>query len=446
MTTPPSLAAWHFSPTDAATIGDASADDLVRLACMDYGGWNPERAARARALDAARPGLARGDLHAAAAVGDVAAVAAALDRDPAALNRKGGALHWEPLLYACYSRFDSQPDGAAAAAAGGADHRRSTLEVARWLLARGADPDAGFLWEGNLPPFTALTGAFGGGEDGNNEPPHRDAAALAKLLLDAGADPNDGQTLYNRHFFPADDHLELLLAYGLGRGAGGTWYRRCGARMGTPADLLVEELWAAAGKNYFARVKLLVAHGVDVNAPGRRDGRTPCESALRAGNREVARFLQEHGARAVELAPAEAFAAACAAGDGAAARALLAKDAGLVAALGAHRRMELVLAAVEARRSDGLKLMAELGFDLNALGRITALHHAAWIGDVELVRLLLDLGADPSIREPTHDGTPLDWADHNRQAATAALLRARETPPPRSLPGGIGGAGGAGGK
>jgi len=429
VTTPPSLAPWYFAPPDAAAIGDASADDLVRLACMDYGGWNPERAARARVLDAARPDLARGDLHAAAAVGDVAAVAAALDRDPAAVNRKGGALDWEPLLYACYSRFD------------GADEGRATLEVARLLLARGADPDAGFLWKGNVPPFTALTGAFGGGEDGNNEPPHRDAAALAKLLLDAGADPNDGQTLYNRHFLPEDDHLELLLAHGLGRGAGGTWYRRCGAPMGTPAELLVEELWAAAAKNYFARVKRLVAHGVDVNAPGRRDGRTPYESAWRAGNREVARFLLEHGARAVELGPAEELAAACAAGDRAAARALLAKDAGLLAALGAHRRMELVLAAVEARRSDGLRLMAELGFDLSALGRITALHQAAWMGDVEMVQLLLELGADPSVREATHGGTPADWATHNRKAAAAALLRARDAKS-RSLPGGAGGAGG----
>jgi len=432
MKTPSSLAPWYFAPPDAAAIGDASADDLVRLACMDYGGWNPERAARARALDAARPDLARGDLHAAAAVGDVAAVAAALDRDPAAVNRKGGALNWEPLLYSCYSRFDLRFDSRF----DGADESRATLEVARLLLARGADPDAGFLWKGNVPAFTALTGAFGGGEDGNNDPPHCDAAALAKLLLDAGADLNDGQPLYNRHFFPADDHLELLLAHGLGRGAGGTWYRRCGTSMGTPAELLVEELWAAAAKNYFARVKRLVAHGVDVNAPGRRDGRTPYESALRAGNREVALFLREHGARAVELGPAEELAAACAAGDRAAARALLAKDAGLLAALGAHRRMELVLAAVEARRTEGLRLMAELGFDLSALGRITALHQAAWMGDVELVQLLLDLGADPSVREPTHGGTPADWATHNRQAEAAALLRARGTPPPRSFPGG----------
>ena len=113
--------------------------------------------------------------------------------------------------------------------------RISTLEVARLLIAAGADPSAGFLWRGNVPPFTALTGAFGDGEDGTNQPPHRDRDALARLLLEAGADPNDEQTLYNRHFRPDDGHLELLLAYGLGQDKGGPWFRRLGDRLHSPA-------------------------------------------------------------------------------------------------------------------------------------------------------------------------------------------------------------------
>lgn len=400
-----------FDPPDAVAIGDASADDLVRLACVNYGDWDPSRAARARALDAAHPEIARSDLYAAAAVGDVATVRAFLDRDRSLVSRKGGALRWEPLLYACYSRFD------------GDDRQRSTLGVARLLLERGADPNAGFLWRGAITPFTALTGAFGGGEDGNNQPPHRESLELAKLLLDAGADPNDGQTLYNRHFRPEDDHLELLLKHGLGKGAGGLWYRRLGERLGTPAALLVEELWAAAGKNYFERVKLLVAHGVDVNAPGFRDGRTPFEAAMRSGNREIADYLVAHGARRVELDPGAAFAAACVRGDREGTRALLAKHPGLLEALGESKRTELVHAAVEARRPDGLRLMAELGFNLSGLSRNTALHQAAWAGDVELVELLLELGADPNVREPTYDATPLGWAEHNHQLAVVEVLR-----------------------
>ena len=48
-----------------------------------------------------------------------------------------------------------------------------------------------------------------------NQPEHEYGATLARLLLEAGADPNDGQTLYNRMFTQGSAHLELLLEYGL---------------------------------------------------------------------------------------------------------------------------------------------------------------------------------------------------------------------------------------
>ena len=62
----------------------------------------------------------------------------------------GGPHGWEPLLYLTYSRVALGPG-------------RSAVGVARLLLEHGADPNAGYLWEGLVPPFTALTGALGGG-------------------------------------------------------------------------------------------------------------------------------------------------------------------------------------------------------------------------------------------------------------------------------------------
>ena len=98
--------------------------------------------------------------------------------------------------------------------------------AARLLLDAGADPNAGYLWHGLPTPFTALTGAFGEGELGPvRQPRHPHSLALARLLLEAGADPNDGQALYNRMFEPGNDHLELLLEFGLGTGDGGPWRR-----------------------------------------------------------------------------------------------------------------------------------------------------------------------------------------------------------------------------
>jgi hypothetical protein len=85
-----------------------------------------------------------------------------------------------------------------------------------------------------------------------------------------------------------------------------------------------------------------------------------------------------------------------------------------------------------------ITLLAELGFDVNAYGRgdapveeawETALHHSAMTGNVELTRRLLELGADPDLRDQRFDATPLDWAWHFHQPSTAALLGPVVAPP-----------------
>lgn len=37
------------------------------------------------------------------------------------------------------------------------------------------------------------------------------------------------------------------------------------------------------------------------------------------------------------------------------------------------------------------------------------------------MKLLLELGADPSVREPTYGATPLGWANHNHQRAVVEV-------------------------
>ena len=88
-----------------------------------------------------------------------------------------------------------------------------------------------------------LTGALGSGE--GDQPEHRHGLALAELLLAAGADPNDGQALYNRQFGADDRHLVLLLEHGLGRGDGGPWRARLGHAADSPAELMRGQLWWA---------------------------------------------------------------------------------------------------------------------------------------------------------------------------------------------------------
>ena len=71
----------------------------------------------------------------------------------------------------------------------------------------------------------------------------------------------------------------------------------------------------------------------------------------------------------------------------------------------------LLSAAAENRRAD-VRFMAQLGFDLGGIGvnGATALHVASWNGQVEMVQLLLELGAPVNVRDATFGTSPLAWA------------------------------------
>ena len=53
----------------------------------------------------------------------------------------------------------------------------------------------------------------------------------------------------------------------------------------------------------------------------------------------------------------------------------------------------------------------------------TALHRAAWAGDLAMVKRLVARGADMSNRDNPFHSTPLSWAQHNKQQATFDWMR-----------------------
>ena len=57
----------------------------------------------------------------------------------------------------------------------------------------------------------------------------------------------------------------------------------------------------------------------------------------------------------------------------------------------------------------------------------TPLHHAAWSGDLNLIRRLLEAGADPSLVDHRFGTTPLGWAQHACQTEAAAYLDSWQT-------------------
>jgi ankyrin repeat protein len=400
----------------------ALADEFLRLACLNYGNDDPARRARAAELLQANPRLASASIYTAAAVGDVAAAGSFLEHDPTLANAQGGPFDWTPLLYVAYGRVDDRPPG------------RSSLAVARLLLDAGADPNAGYLWEGLSPPFTALTGALGSGETDPSQ--HAHGLELARLLLERGADPNDSQALYNQAGDPHDDWIEPLLEFGLGTGDGGRWHRLLAPAHETPREMLEDALKAAAGRGFAHRVRLLLDHGADPNGYGTRHpiyhGRSALEEAAFQGHPEIVAMLDRAGARN-DLDDADVFLCAATAGDRTRAEEMLRADPALRERALARRPEQLVRAA-GGNRLEAVALLIELGFDVNAVDRttplhVTALHEAAMRGNMGIIRLLVAHGADPNTRDSGYDGTPAGWAGHFEMTEAHEYLAALEAPP-----------------
>lgn len=94
----------------------------------------------------------------------------------------------------------------------------------------------------------------------------------------------------------------------------------------------------------------------------------------------------------------------------------------LVAADPTVARLDTVMmAAVDFRHHQLVTWLLEHGANVNArtavLSRHTALHAAAWNGDVPMVELLVRAGADLAARDDQYDATPLGWAKTSIQVS-----------------------------
>ncbi len=380
------------------------AGEFLRLACLTYGADDPARLAAAREILAGTSRIGAGNVWVAAACANASELATLLEADPGLANADGGPFDWPPLLYLCYSRHDPDPP---------AEQVRSSVAT---LLEAGADPGAGFRWHGHDPPFTALTGVLGEGELGpGTQPTHAQWDIVARALLGAGADPNDEQALYNRMFRPDNSHLELLFEFGLDH-----------------EDALLDQMAWAVTHGFDDRVELLHRHGVDLarvlHGAG-AGGRTAWQLARWTGRNRTAALIESLGYHD-ELVPEDAVVAAVLSADPDQLARLLATDPDLLGRA-RSRRPGLVPWAASIGAAAAVRLAVANGWDVSARARVdapldqaweTALHDAAANGHVEMVRVLLELGADPTVRDARFDGTPLDWAEHFDKPETAALL------------------------
>lgn len=382
--------------------------------------------------DAAPPADPDADrLFKAAVLGDDAGAAAVLERRPDLLTAKIGPRSWEPLLYVCFGKQ------------GAGDAERAA--VARRLLALGADPNTSFVDLPHWPnsPQAALYGATG----------ENDYPQLARVLLEAGADPNDCESRYHA----AEHHhlacLELLKSFGTdfsGRDKtwgntplyflfgyrhpsertvqGISWILDQGADVNVPSGKLRETPLSRAITNFWPMemIQRLIAAGADVNAK-RADGVTLYAAAIQSGRPNVAGLLAHHGAEATAT-PKDKFLGACLGGEVEAAHRALEKNPKL---RDAAIESQVAFTAAREDRAPALTLLHELGIDLNGVdeGGATPLHWAAWHGRAEAVAALIRLGAAINVREKTYQAPPLGWCDHgwrycgNRQGNYAGVAQ-----------------------
>jgi ankyrin repeat protein len=358
-----------------------------------------------RMLEAA-PELAGYDFATALVLGDAERVRREITRDPDLVSRPDERSGFTPLHAACASRWHrldpARADGLTA--------------VARLLLDTGADPHGTAARGGWTPLGCAVAGETN--------------PAIVRLLLERGAVPED-RDLYLAGF-GGDNHetLRLLLQHcddvpgtassalaapiSNGDGEGVRLLLNAGAdpnKYSDDADEPAPVMYAAIRANTPAELaELLLSHGADPAAPG-PDGRSPYAFAVSKGRTDLADLLRSYGA-ADDASAADKLLAACLSGDLAAVRSYIEREPGLLGSLADEQRAAALARAAETGTAAGLAVMLDLGFPVNARGELgaTPLHTAAYAGSADVAELLIRRGADLEATDGNWNSPPLDWA------------------------------------
>jgi ankyrin repeat protein len=280
----------------------------------------------------------------------------------------------------------------------------ASAALARELLDRGADPNAFFVNE--YGRMSALYGAAGRVHD----------PALTRLLLERGADPDDGESLYHATEAASPECVRILLDHGADpRGTNALAHAldderepHVRALLDAGADPNEGALMAHAVRRGRGpqTLRLLAEFGAEVDRPGGETWRgdvplrTPYQHAVLRGRSDQAQALAELGA-STAVAAEDLAVAAVARGER--------PGSPLPKEHDPDGQEVLILAALRGRLN---AVVDAVGPDFHGVvggsPDGTLLHHAAWVGSAEAVRELLARGADPGARSSSD--TPLSWA------------------------------------
>jgi ankyrin repeat protein len=402
--------------------GDGPLAAFIEAACVPLdSGHASGTLERAEAILAAHPAVASSNVHTAAIRGDDPAVRRFLELDSRNATAKGGPHNWDALTHLCFSRYLRL------------DRARSEgfVRAAKALLDAGASANTGF-YETNHQPQPAWESALYGAAGVAHHP------ELTGLLLERGADANDGEVAY--HTPETDDNRALKVLVESGRLSqdslatmllrkadwhdfeGIAYLLEKGADPNRMTPWHLTALHQALRRdNDIEIVEALLNHGADPTLANRWDGKSAFALAARRGRGDVLDSFERRGIP-IELQGVERLIAACARNDAATVRSIAESEPGLVRELLAQGGTLLAEFAGTAN-TDGVRHLLDLGVDIGALYKegdgyfgiakdSTALHVAAWRAWHRTVRFLIERGA------------PIDARDGAGRTALALAVRA----------------------
>ncbi len=395
------------------------------------------------------PDIATASIHVAAILGDDPAVRQFLAAEPSCATAKGGPRSWDALTHLCFSRY-LRLDAARSA---------GFVKAARALLDAGASPNTGWHEMHHQPKPEWESVLYGAAGIARHE-------ALTRLLVERGAEPNDGEVTYHAPEGWDNGALKVLVQTGKLTDASlatmllrkTDWHDYEGIKwlleQGVDPNLMT--VWgktalhnAALSDNSIDIFEVLLDHGADPTIAGlcpevcrSASGKSAVALAVRRGRRDVIELFDRRGI-ALGLQGAEKLIAACAGNDAAAVRSIAEREPQLVNELLAEGGRLLALFAGNGN-TEGVQRLLELGVDVRArfvegdgyfgvATNSTALHVAAWRARHATVKRLVEQGAQ--LNELDGDGrTPLAlavracvdsyWTERRSPESVDTLLRA----------------------
>jgi ankyrin repeat protein len=409
------------------TNTDKLVADFIEAACIPLDASHASGTLeRAEAIRATHPEVATANIHTAAILGDDTAVHRFLEQDRSNGTGKGGPRGWDALTHLCFSRYlrldATRSDG--------------LVRAATALLDAGANPNTGWFEMNHQPRPEWESVIYGAAGVAHH-------AGLTRLLLERGADPNDGETPYHTPETRDNAALKVLVESGkLNQDSLSMmllrktdWHDYEGVKwlLERGLDPNRTTRWgktalhnAVLRDNDLEIIKVLLDHGADptllAERPERSDESVPERSvammAARRGRGDVLELLERRGVP-LALQGVERLIAECARSNPRAIRSIASRSPGLVAEI--QRDGGKLLAEFAGNgNTDGVRHLLDLGVAVDALYEkgngyfdiaedSTALHVAAWRANHETVRLLIARGASVNA-EDGKGQTPLALA------------------------------------